>query len=109
MQTKDHYLLGCFLLEHQKIFLDPVRRNLFLFGCIEPDINPTTYVRGSIKHQLFHGHNAENIGKHIEHITRKLAKSGVITPMQWFRFGTLLHYLADSFTFTHITEFLTEA
>lgn len=64
MQTKDHYLLGCFLLEHQKIFLDPVRRNLFLFGCIEPDINPTTYVRGSIKHQLFHGHNAENIGKH---------------------------------------------
>ena len=35
------------------------------------------------------------------HLTEMLLRTGVQTPMQWFRFGAALHYLADSFTFSH--------
>lgn len=98
MQTKDHRLLGSFLLRQQDIFLDPMRKSLFLLGCVEPDLNPVTYTRGSLHHRFLHGHNAENAGKHLARLTQKLHKSGVQSPLQWFRFGAALHYLADSFT-----------
>lgn len=101
MQTRDHALLGRFLLELKGARLDPVCRKLFLLGCIEPDWNPVTYVRGSLKYQMLHGHNAENARAHLMRLTAKLRKSGVRTPLQWFRFGAALHYLADSFTFAH--------
>ncbi len=101
MQTRDHDLLGRFLLEYYEASLGPICRKLFLLGCIEPDWNPITYARGSLKYQFLHGHNAENAEKYLRHLTEKLRKSGVRTPMQWFRFGAALHYLADSFTFAH--------
>lgn len=105
MQTKDHRLLGSFLLRQQDIFLDPMRKSLFLLGCVEPDLNPVTYTRGSLHHRFLHGHNAENAGKHLARLTQKLHKSGVQSPLQWFRFGAALHYLADSFTFAHNSIF----
>ena len=101
MQTKDHYLLGCFLLDRYRATLNPICRKLFLLGCIEPDWNLATYTRGSLKYRFMHGHNAENAGKHLAHLTEKLRKSGVRTPLQRLRFGAALHYLADSFTFAH--------
>lgn len=101
MQTRDHALLGRYLLENCDTKPDPICRKLFLLGCIEPDWNWLTYTRGSIKYQFFHGHNAENAKTHLVHLTEKLLKSGVCTPLQWFRFGAALHYLADRFTFAH--------
>lgn len=101
MQTKDHYLLGHFLLKRYGTHIDPICQKLFLLGCIEPDWNFVTYTRGSIKYQFLHGHNAENAQNHLTHLTERLMKSGVRTPLQWFRFGAALHYLADSFTFAH--------
>lgn len=101
MQTRDHALLGRYLLENCDTKPDPICRKLFLLGCIEPDWNWLTYTRGSIKYQFFHGHNAENAKTHSVHLTEKLLKSGVCTPLQWFRFGAALHYLADRFTFAH--------
>lgn len=101
MQTKDHCLLGRFLLKRYEAHIDPICQKLFLLGCIEPDWNLVTYTRGSIKYQFLHGHNAENAQNHLTHLTERLLKSGVRTPLQWFRFGAALHYLADSFTFAH--------
>ena len=101
MQRRDHYLLGCFIIEQLGLKLDPIRKRLFLFGCIEPDINPLTYTRGSIKYSFLHGHNAENAKKHLEKVLEKLTVSGVHSFKQWFAFGTALHYTADSFTFPH--------
>lgn len=101
MQTRDHTLLGRYLLASCDAEPDPVCRRMFLLGCIEPDCNLATYARGSIKHRLLHGHNAENARGHLRHLTEKLLESGVGTPLQWFRFGAALHYLADSFTFAH--------
>ena len=101
MQTRDHYLLGCFVLQRYGAEIAPICRESFLFGCIEPDWNLITYTRGSLKYQFLHGHNAENAQRHLAHLTKRLLKSGVQTPAQWFRFGAALHYLADSFTFAH--------
>ena len=101
MQTRDHVLLGRYLLAACDLRLDPICRRLFLFGCIEPDWNWFTYARGSIKYRLLHGHNAENAKNHLVCLTKKLLDSGIHTPLQWFRFGATLHYLADSFTFAH--------
>ena len=101
MLTKEHALLGEYLLERHGAYLDPVCRRLFLLGCTEPDWNLLTYVRGSLKHQFLRGHNAENAGRHLRRLTEKLEKSGVQSPLQWFRLGAAPHYLADRFTFAH--------
>ena len=105
MQTRDHKLLGLFLLERYGAEISPLCRRMFLLGSVEPDWNLVTYIRGSVRYQFLHGHNAENAKKHLTRLTEKLMESGVRTPAQWFRFGAALHYLADSFTFAHNNVF----
>lgn len=105
MQSKDHVILGSFLLEKFRESLSPLKKALFLFGCVEPDLNPTTYLRGSRKNEFLRGHNAENAKEHTEKLVEKLLESGVETPAEWFRLGTALHYTADAFTFPHNSFF----
>ena len=101
MKKKDHLLLGRFLLAKKEAPSGSIKRRLFLFGCVEPDINPFTYMRGSVRHQFLQGHNEENAREHFQKVLEKLNRSGVRTPWQWFTLGTLIHYAADSFTFPH--------
>ena len=75
MKTDDHLLLGKYLLNMKKIKLSPLKEKWFLIGCVEPDYNPFTYIRGSIKHKLLHGHNAPNCKKHIDRIVEKLSST----------------------------------
>lgn len=105
MQTKDHFLLGRFLWIQQGTRAAPLCRALFLWGCVEPDWNPVTYLRGSIKHRFLRGHNADNVQRHLHRTVRSLQASGVRTPLQWFRLGAALHYAADSFTWAHSSAF----
>lgn len=105
MKKKDHLLLGRFLLAQKDAPTGSLERRLFLFGCVEPDINPFTYVRGSTRHQFLQGHNAENARKHFQKVLEKLSRSGVHSLWQWFALGTLIHYAADSFTFPHNSRF----
>lgn len=105
MKKKDHLLLGRFLLAQKEAPSGSIKRRLFLFGCIEPDINPFTYVRGSAKHQFLQGHNTDNARKHFQKLLEKLSRSGVHSLWQWFALGTLIHYAADSFTFPHNSKF----
>ena len=105
MKKKDHLLLGRFLLARKDAPAGSLERRLFLFGCVEPDINPFTYMRGSARHQFLQGHNAENARKHFQKVLEKLSRSGVHSLWQWFALGTLIHYAADSFTFPHNSQF----
>lgn len=105
MLTRDHRFLGYYVLEIQDARLDPACKKMFLLGCVEPDWNLLTYARGSLKHKFLHGHNAENVAQHLEHLIETTKSTGVRTPMQWFRLGAALHYLADSFTFAHNRDF----
>ena len=103
MRGIDHKALGRFLLESGYIApsISPLCRRMFLFGCIEPDINPLTYTRGSLRHRFLHGHNAANAKRHLRRIIRRMCRKGVHSPIQWFVFGAALHYITDSFTFVH--------
>ncbi len=99
MQGKDHLMLGKIMVDNMP--LSPIKRWLFLLGCVEPDINFLTYTRGSIKFRFLHGHNADNVEGHLSRIIDRLENSGVNTLFQWFTLGTTVHYIADSFTFAH--------
>ena len=101
MKKKDHLRIGKLLLAQKGVQLSGLKRLMFLFGCIEPDINPLTYTRGSLRHEFMHGHHADNSFKHRSKLMKKLTRKGVHSPWQWFSFGTLIHYSADSFTFPH--------
>ena len=82
MQTKDHSLLGRYLLTHCNLTADPLCQKMFLLGCIEPDWNLITYTRGSVRYQFLHGHNAENAKEHLARLTEKLLEGGVRTPLR---------------------------
>lgn len=76
-----------------------------MFGCIEPDLNPFTYLRGSLKKRLLRGHNAENVQSHIQQCIKKLQRSKRQSAYWYFSLGTLMHYIADSFTYPHNVTF----
>lgn len=73
----------------------------FLTGCIQPDRNPTTYLKGSIRHRLLHGHNWTNSQKYMQKICRRLENRKKLRLLDFYTMGKLIHYVADAFTFTH--------
>lgn len=101
MQTKDHRNLALKLIGASDDEGLWQHRRAFMFGCIEPDMNPMTYTRGSLHHRRFRGHNAENARQHIHQCLETLQSTGLYTPYSYFVLGTLLHYVADTFTFPH--------
>ena len=60
MRSEDHLALGLYLLSRENS--PQLRRHCiaFLIGCIEPDYNQFSYLRGIVHHRKFRGHNAEN-------------------------------------------------
>ena len=85
MKTKDQRLLGRFVLKSEGLALDSMRQRMFLWGCVEPDYNPFTYARGSLKHAFLRGHHTENARQHLARMTRRLKKTGVHTPRSLIR------------------------
>ncbi len=77
MQTKTHLALGHYLLDREADAGLHRYRGLFLPGCIEPDYNLVTYLRGLRGHGLFHGHNAANSSAYISASLRSFEKDGV--------------------------------
>ena len=75
-------------------------------GCIEPDLNVFTYLRGSRKEKKFHGHNAGNCRAHLEKLLRKIEERGLTSGYDCFLLGVAVHYIADSFTAVHNTDIL---
>lgn len=101
MRTRDHKQLG---LELENLFPETVtdlQRRLFLIGCVEPDKNPLTYLKGSMKYQTFHGHNYLNSKNKIEKYICKLSQKQEWNDKDYYNLGKLMHYIADTFTFTH--------
>ena len=55
MRSEDHLALGLYLLSRENS--PQLRRHCiaFLFGCIEPDYNQFSYLRGIVHHRKFRG------------------------------------------------------
>lgn len=80
MKTKDHRLLGEFLLKNTSLFPGKKERTFFLFGCVEPDYNPFTYLLGFFIHP-FRGHHVENSARYLGWLESISRKRGLKRPL----------------------------
>ncbi|MDO5293892.1 MAG: zinc dependent phospholipase C family protein [bacterium] len=105
MKTIDHYKIGKKIAENMSKQTTSFQRKLFLIGCVEPDINLFTYLKGSLHLKKFHGHNYENACKVIKGYVSELNAIDRWSNMYYYKMGKLIHYAADAFTFPHNSQF----
>ena len=106
MQKRSHTLLASALLRSQEGF-DARRFELaFLFGSFQPDCNPFSYLKGSLRARKFGGHNYTNSHDYIiAHIERLQRRRTAWTMWQYYTLGKLIHYTTDAFTYAHNDTF----
>lgn len=105
MTTKSHYHLGLSFINQGIVPGGPKQRAAFLFGCIEPDLNPATYLKGSVSGEKLRGHNFPNRMPYIEKMILKISGMEPDHLLFYYRLGKLSHYLADAFTYPHNPTF----
>lgn len=101
MKTADHLLLGRYLLEQCGTTQLSRHRRAFLLGCVEPDYNVFSYLRGMRHCRKFRGHNAENSSAFLTHCFADFNGRALRSAWDYFRLGTMIHYAADAFTAPH--------
>ena len=101
MKTIDHLLLGRYFLACCGAPRLLRHRRAFLLGCVEPDCNVLSYLRGMGHFANFRGHNAENSFAFLSRCAADFDKNGISSTWDYFRFGVMLHYAADAFTAPH--------
>lgn len=105
METKSHLLLAKYLLKQLPHFDSALYQKTFIWGCIEPDVNIFTYLKGSRACQRFRGHNYNNTRKYTASLLEKLQGKRSWSLGEFFRLGKLMHYLSDAFTYPHNEHF----
>lgn len=105
MKTKSHLLLGKYIMGGIGSSARRVQRWAFVFGCIEPDYNYLTYLRGSISNRLFSGHTFESTSEYICEGIMRLETRGHFRYRDYYRLGKLIHYVVDAFTYAHNRNF----
>ena len=101
MQKRSHKLLASTLLKNQHGFAARRFELAFLFGSFQPDCNPLTYLKGSLRAYKFRGHNYSNSSHYIAAHIARLRRRQNWTMWQYYTLGKLTHYLADAFTYPH--------
>lgn len=104
MKSKSHFILAKYIAENLGKLSRP-EKYAFIAGCIEPDYNYITYLRGTFRNRTLAGHSFENAGEHIKKTIARLQSRKNMTCRDYFRLGTLLHYVVDSFTHAHNVDF----
>lgn len=105
MRGKSHISLGHYLLDRYLPDLPQAHRRAFLLGCIEPDRNPATYLKGSFRCQWLRGHNYRNARRFMRRISLRLEKKENLNFFDYYTLGKLIHYTADAFTYAHNEAF----
>jgi len=101
MRGKSHQSLGQYLTRHFPENTPHSHVRAFLLGCIEPDRNPVTYLKGSVRCQWLRGHNYENARRYMKRISDRLENKKKWNLFDWYTLGKLIHYTADAFTYAH--------
>ena len=101
MKTRDHLVLGRYLIDNCAVPQLIYHRKAFLLGCIEPDYNIFSYLRGMRRYKKFHGHNAENSFMFLLHCADDFDETALHSSWDYFRLGAMIHYIADAFTAPH--------
>ncbi len=108
MRGKSHLCLGNYLIQHYMNDIPERHKKAFLMGCIEPDRNPVTYLKGSLRHQWLRGHNYLNARRFMRHISWRLEKKEKWNLFDYYTLGKLIHYTTDAFTYAHNDMFSTD-
>lgn len=95
MKTETHFDLALKICKEQLNHLPLYKKALFVLGCVLPDFDPFSYLKG-FKTRPFFGHNWENAKEYIFNSARNVKTNGV-----GVRLGILVHYICDAFTFAH--------
>jgi hypothetical protein len=101
MQKRSHRLLASTLLSECDGFDKKRFEKAFLFGSFQPDCNPLSYCKGSLRGRAFLGHNFSNSQPYIDRHIHSLQRRSRWTVWQYYTLGKLTHYLADAFTYPH--------
>lgn len=101
MRRKSHQYLGRYLADKYMSHLPRHCVRAFLIGCVEPDQNPATYLKGSIRFQWLRGHNYCNARRFMRQISRRLEQKQQLNVFDYYTLGKLIHYTADAFTLAH--------
>jgi len=101
MRRKSHQHLGRYLADNYMSHLPGHYVRVFLIGCVEPDLNPVTYLKGSLRFQWLRGHNYCNARRFMRQISRRLEKKRQLRLFDYYTLGKLIHYTADAFTLAH--------
>lgn len=105
MTAKTHFDLALYLLRNITDFGSAFENAAFIIGCVEPDMNVTTYLKGSLSYQPLRGHNYPNTAHYIEALLGKMQRCEKTGILYCYRLGKLLHYLTDAFTYPHNQNF----
>lgn len=108
MRGKSHRCLGQYLAKHYLNDVPTLYVKAFQLGCIEPDRNPVTYLKGSIRHQWLRGHNYRNARRFMRQISWRLEHRDSLNLFDYYTLGKLIHYTTDAFTYAHNAEFPTQ-
>ena len=76
MKKRSHMLVGRYLNELQA-FDKPRHEKAFLFGCVEPDYNYLTYLKGALTCGATRSHNFVKAQQNLSKTIVKLAKEAV--------------------------------
>lgn len=105
MRGKSHSCLGQYLIHHYMSHTSGFQQKAFLFGCIQPDRNPLTYLKGSVQCGWLRGHNYDNAERFLRRISRRLEDRQALGLWDHYTLGKLIHYTADAFTYAHSRDF----
>lgn len=101
MKSESHIKLGE-ILSNKYLKKEKKRCKLaFSIGCIEPDRNPFTYLKGSIRAQWLRGHNFDNSKDYVEKKLKKIENKKKYNVFDYYTIGKIIHYTTDSFTAAH--------
>ena len=101
MKSNSHRTLGAYLADTYMQEVPASCRRAFSFGCIQPDKNPITYLKGSVRWQWLRGHNWDNAKRYIIKSGDRLQHCRSLRILDYYRLGKLIHYTADAFTYAH--------
>ncbi len=105
MNRNSHIYIADYVLQKYFPQATPGQKRAFMLGCVHPDKNPFTYLKGSVRHKLLRGHNWECSQRLIQRLCTRLKFSQEFTWKQAYEIGLLLHYCCDAFTFAHNQAF----
>ena len=80
-------------------------RVAFRIGCLEPDKNPSTYLKGFRTGHFFQGHNWNNSLKTVYKTGELLARKKRFNVIDYYLLGRIIHYISDGFTYAHNIHF----